>query len=190
MASNSSAMTANSSWEDRERCLAVGMVDFIVKPVQPETLYAVIAKWILLLPMQQLADKATASASAIGEQVICAPATDPRIIDLQVLAVMVRNDPLKIRKFGNDFIESAWGGINQIETALDNRESSKLSALGHRIKSMARSVGAQGLGDLCLQLEELNHGGDLVAAQEIVAQLRPLMQKIVLEMDAYFKSKE
>lgn len=40
------AMTANAMQEDREKCLQAGMVDFISKPILPQTLYQVLSKWI------------------------------------------------------------------------------------------------------------------------------------------------
>ena len=40
------AMTANAMDEDRQRCMDVGMVDYIRKPILPATLYTVLSKWI------------------------------------------------------------------------------------------------------------------------------------------------
>ena len=155
------AMTANASIEDRESCYAAGMDAFITKPILPERLYSTIA--------------AKLSRRPVG-------APDANILDLRILAGLVRNDPEKIRKYAERFLVAARDGIAEMDAALTDQDMVRLAAIGHRNKSSARAVGALRFGDLCEQLEALNRREDVTQAEAIIVQLHSLLERIASEV--------
>ncbi len=173
------AMTANASKEDREKCFAAGMDDFISKPFEPEHLYAMLAKWLPVRLQKIAAVSGTAPPPThIATPITGTPPGDPQVIDLSVLAKSVGNDPAKLRKFALKFLESAQKGVAEIEAALERKDVAALAAAGHRLKSSSRTVGALGFANLCNALEQNKDDVNMDQAHSIVARLRPLLEQI------------
>jgi PAS domain S-box-containing protein len=171
------AMTANASSADREQCLAVGMDDFITKPIHPDRLYAKIAA--ILTHRAAPAVPGGAGLTTVHSD----PSREQGVIDLSLLGQMLRQDPEKIRKFALKFVESARDCVAEIEAALECADSATLARLGHRLKSSAKTVGATRFADLCQRLETCKRSEDLAEAATLVVQLRPTLERIMREIE-------
>jgi len=176
------AMTANAGSEDRSRCLAAGMDYFVSKPVFPDQLYAAVAQCLAAGRRAEAESLAESSGQATAlhpaaETLKLAPAIKDYavVIDLSVLEKIIGSDQVKLRKFALKYLNSAQLGLDEIEMALRQENLAALAALGHRHKTPARTVGAQGFADLCQALEKST---DIEQARHIVAQMRPLVGRI------------
>ncbi len=170
------AMTANATSDDRDRCMAAGMDDFITKPIQSAMLCQAVAHWLPGRPQQ-------AVQADDNEQPPPRPTMvgDPQVIDLAILARLLAFDQDKVRKFAFKFLQTTQAGFDDMETALAAGDVQRVRELGHRIKSSARTVGALGMGDLCLALENLPAASperEQAEARALLSRLWPLLEKI------------
>ena len=147
------AMTATATSEDRVRCIEAGMDDFISKPIQPALMYQTIANWLPERDQNEARDTLPARAARPAFKTTLGG--DPAVIDLSILAKLLGYHPHKVRKFAFKFLQNTQDGLNQMESALQRGDLAALRELGHRLKSPARTVGALGMGELLLELEQL-----------------------------------
>jgi PAS domain S-box-containing protein len=183
------AMTANAGVEDRARCMAAGMSEFITKPVAPGQLYATLARCLA---------RPRAAARTVGPDVAAggpapvpvppsvraapaapsAPSAPTGPLDMEVLAGSFGGDRDKMRKFAFLFLDSAREGLAEIDVALASGDLARAGAVAHRIKSPARAVGAAAFAEVCHDLEAQPRHGNLPQGRALAARLRGLYPRI------------
>lgn len=142
------AFTANALKGEADRCKAIGMDDYLRKPVQLVELKAMLKKWqpvVFSVPFN--------AKGALPEPQALA-------VDVRVLATLVGDEAAVIREFLNDFRTTARQIGQNIHSACQTDDALAVGTLAHQLKSAARSVGALALGDICADMEMAGKTGD------------------------------
>ena len=84
---------------------------------------------------------------------------------------MVGNDPTVLRRFLEMFLTRSDQQINVIVQALEKDDAQLLANTAHALKSSARAVGAERLGELCQALEIAGKNNDLKSSQTICDEM-------------------
>jgi two-component system, sensor histidine kinase and response regulator len=173
------AMTANAGTEDKNRCLAAGMDDFVTKPVVPGELAETVARSLARQP-RPAPRPAPASAPAAPHASGAAAA----LLDMSALSDNVGGDAEKMRKYAFLFLDTAREGLAEIDVALAGGDLARVAAVAHRIKSSARTVGANSFGAVCAELEAQHERAALAQARALAARLRSLHARLERQIGA------
>jgi PAS domain S-box-containing protein len=144
------AVTANALQGEAERCLAAGMDDYITKPIAMPALIAALRKWMPLAkePSPSMGDKETARAFSVDERAI---------------KDIFGDDPATFKEIMQSFVGPSQDIIGEILAAQAQRTSAGVKDAAHKLKSSARSVGANALADICVALETAGKTTDWTA---------------------------
>jgi PAS domain S-box-containing protein len=144
------AMTANAMDGDRERALECGMNDHISKPLNVETMFATLAKWIK--PRAAQASLNAGFADGLPEQL--------EGIDLAAgLATCMGRRDLYLRLLCK-FRDTQTGFIEQFHTARIDPDAGAAERLAHSLRGTAGNIGARSVAQACALLEQACHDGE------------------------------
>ncbi len=152
------ALTASALSGDRERCLAVGMNDYISKPIYPETLYRTLLRWHTrrtATPFEPTLPIATIKPTEATSESTRALSRLYRIEGLDVDQALERllNNEMLYLKLIKRFINERSDIVDVIETAIAGKNINDALNQAHSFKSLAGTIGAVELQAFALQIE-------------------------------------
>lgn len=141
------AMTAHAMVEERERCLAVGMNDHIIKPVDRDTILQALVYWIKK-------DQQPIKHTAVFEQSALEPLQIPGIDTEAGLLRVVGNQKLYLSLL-RQFCQGQFDVAARIGEALADQDRIGAERIVHTIKGIVGNIGAVTAQEAAEQLESL-----------------------------------
>ncbi|QBE62056.1 response regulator [Pseudoduganella lutea] len=172
------AMTAHALADIRERCLAEGMQDYVTKPIDPDMLYATLARW-LGRAMPPVAPRLPRAPGVSGGLPVL-----PGIDTVRGLRHVAGNETLYLQLLDR-FRNSQRDAAAEVATSLLHCARDDARKRAHTLRGVAGNVGANAVEAAARAIEELLDR-DEVPTATLVEELTTALRTAIAGLDAHF----
>jgi two-component system, sensor histidine kinase and response regulator len=164
------AMTAHAMKGDRERCLKVGMDDYITKPIEPKEMFKAIEKW------SKTTDKKDRIRSLRKPKEEVQGKNIP--LDLETTLKRFDGDFGFFKELMSEFLSNITQQLQILNQAVKAGDAKLVEREAHTIKGAAGNLGAKNLAESALKLELLGRNGNLENAVNLIIELESATKRV------------
>jgi PAS domain S-box-containing protein len=168
------AMTAYAMKGDKERCLEVGMNDYITKPVSLQSLMQLLEKWQSILKNETILDNMSAEGMKSS--------SDNLVLDRAALYERVMNDVDLARRLIEIFIEDMPKEVIALRNDLGKRELEYINEYAHKIKGASANIGGLALSAVASQMENAGNKNQIDKMDTLLPELEKQYDLLVEQL--------
>lgn len=172
------ALTANSSPEDRKRCLDMGMSDVITKPFKKQDLFNCLKQWLAF-------DKQNESEQIVDSDIepqVHQGASQQASLDV----AMLEKFRIEMEEDYNEILVVILQGFDaffsQFDEDLTQVSSAELARLAHNLKARSAHLGAKTLSKIAAEIEKLADKKELKQAEIKIHELKQEYNQVLAEL--------
>jgi CheY-like chemotaxis protein/HPt (histidine-containing phosphotransfer) domain-containing protein len=182
------AMTASAMHGDRDKCLAVGMDDYVAKPVRLEDLRQIVERWAEVAASTEPAVSGQDPFTTSGDtdslvEANAASADAP--VDMSRLLDFTDGNPENLRELAELYLSQTEEQLGQMKAAFHAGTAPEVRRLAHSCAGASATCGMRHLVPLLRELERLGSEGQLTGVGELCHQAGEEFDKIRSFLEAY-----
>jgi CheY-like chemotaxis protein/HPt (histidine-containing phosphotransfer) domain-containing protein len=168
------AMTARATRTDRDECLAVGMDDYLAKPIRASRLLETLER---LVP-------ATSEEPPAPEPVVAAV----EHMDWARALEVVQGDRDLLKDIIQAFLDECPSMLKKMRGAIREGKPTHMQRAAHTLKGSMRYLGARGAYNLADELESQSRAGSLDDAEEKLSRLEQEIERLLPGLQDFVRS--
>jgi CheY-like chemotaxis protein/HPt (histidine-containing phosphotransfer) domain-containing protein len=169
------ALTADATPATKKRCQEMGMVDYLIKPIDFNKLQAILSDWLpeLRTSIVPGTEANTHDAAPKGQNVGSA------VINTAVLE-RLREHVGNITPVAGVFLRSLERRLVELEQAIERNDADAINKVAHTMKGSSSQFGAEELTHFCLLAENMGKSGNIQQIARIFTQIVAAVGKVKL----------
>jgi len=174
------ALTAHAMKGDREQCLQAGMDAYVSKPIHEQDLFEAMHQVLQTYNPQRLVESVPRSVSSDEVSSTMQP-----LYDLNEALERCGGDRGLLRELIDLFLADIPGQLNNLQQAIDDRNTETIYRLAHTLKGAVATFGAEPARQAALELELLSRTAPSAELHASLGRLRECLEALSQQLAAF-----
>lgn len=167
------AVTAHALSDEKQKCLAAGMNDFISKPLKKRDLARMLDRWT----------KASTEQVLQHEHSVAEPSSADTEFDSSIIEEWLkRPSPERALRMIELTLKDSARLADEIEVAVNTEDSAALADSAHALKSVSAQVGALGLSAICKEMEMDGKAENLIRNADNLVRFKEAYEQAIWQI--------